>query len=73
MIYTSLGTQVSQDWMPLALANGIEWSNLRAGKKDRFDNLYRIGDGRRINRSLWFVGAVVGLFYWPPWMGKKRK
>jgi len=71
MTYTEFGTQVSQEWMPLAVANGIEWSILRARKADRFDNLYRIGDRGRINRFLWFIGAIVGLFYCPPWIVRK--
>lgn len=67
MIYTDTGKIVTQDFIPLAMANGIEWSNERKGFKDRFNNLYRHGF---LNRVLWFIGAVIGLFYKNNWRQK---
>ena len=66
MTYTDSGTRVTPDWMPLAMANGIEWSRLRRGRGDRFNNLYR----RRlsINAALWYVGAMVAVVHEPAWV-----
>ena len=56
MTYTDSGKKIKHDWMPLAMANGIEWSRKRKGQKDQFNNLYRHGF---INRMLWLIGAVI--------------
>lgn len=66
MTYTDRGTQVHQEWMPQAMANGIEWSADRARNKDRFDNLYRFRLAP-VCWLLWMCGAVVALFAHPKW------
>jgi len=37
MTWTDCGTRVRWDWMPLAMANGVEW----AQREKRFEALYR--------------------------------
>ena len=58
MTYTDSGTKVKHDWLPLAIANGIEWSQQRKGCTDWFDNLYcnRIS----LNALMWYLGALYG-------------
>lgn len=60
MSYTAEGRKINYDWMPAAIANGIEWGNSRAGKPDRWDCLYRRGIA---NKILWHIGVVVSYFY----------
>ena len=64
MTYTDDGTKVPHEWMPQAMANGIEWAHDRRYYKDRFDCLYRRG---RMNQILWWVGAVSTYFHHPKW------
>jgi len=54
MTFTDCGTKVSWDWMPLAMANGIEW----AQRNRRFEALYR----RRlsVNAALYAAGYWIG-------------
>lgn len=56
MTYTDCGTKVRYEWMPLSMANGIEWGQLRKGQKDRFDCLYRKGIK---NKIFWYLGNLM--------------
>ena len=62
MIFTDHGTMVRHEWMPLAMANGAEWATERAGRRDRFNNLYPI---RRapLSAALWLLGAVCAAVF----------
>ena len=68
MQYTDEGTKIPQEWMPLAMANGIEWGIRRAGFPDRFDCLYRQGF---MNRLFWYCGAMLTYLWKPAWINKK--
>lgn len=57
MTYTNQGTKIKQEWMPLAMANGIEWMSQRKEFADRFDCTYR--NRRSLNALLWYVGAIL--------------
>ena len=63
MTYTDNGTKIKQgyDWMPLAMANGIEWMSARKPYADRFDNLYRNRVG--LSALLWYIGALIQFVY----------
>ena len=65
MTYTDQGTKITQNWLPLALANGMEWSIQRAGFADRFDCLYRHGV---VNKVLWHIGARLACLWRPAWI-----
>ena len=65
MLFTDMGTKVDWEWCPLALSNGIEWSILRKGYRDRFDSLYK---KKMINRFLWYCGAILGYIIIPNWI-----
>lgn len=67
MTYTDDGTKVPYDWMPQAMANGIEWATLRKSHKDRFDCLYRRG---LRSKALWYLGAFSTLFHRPKWCAR---
>lgn len=64
MIFTDDGTRCPHNWMPLAVANGIEWASRRKGHNDRWDNLYRSGF---LNKALWLLGAASTLIHSPEW------
>lgn len=68
MIFTDMGTKVTWHWCPLALANGIEWSILRKNKKDTFNCLYRKSV---INKTLWYMGVLIGFIITPSWINIK--
>ena len=72
MTHTDCGTRVTSEWMPQALANGMEWSNLRAGHADRFYNLYR-PRRRPAEHLLWLLGAWLVLVYRPRWLRARRE
>lgn len=59
MTHTDQGTKIKHDWMPLAMANGIEWMSQRKNFADRFDCLYR--NHRSLNALLWYIGASLEL------------
>jgi hypothetical protein len=70
MIYTDCGTKVEgSDAMPLAFANGVEWSVYRRGQPDRFNNLYRFKRAP-LSSALWLAGAVAAMFWQPTWATK---
>lgn len=71
MMYTMEGTKVRQEWIPLSMANGIEWSHKRAGHKDRFDNLYRFKLSP-LCYGLWLVGALIAMAWRPEWVVSER-
>ena len=56
MTFTENGTKVLHEWMPLAMANGIEWMQQRAKYSDKFDCLYR--NRFSLNAALWYLGAL---------------
>jgi hypothetical protein len=68
MTFTMSGRRVPYEWMPLAMANGIEWSLERRGMPDRFDCLYKSGPA---NKMLWYVGAFLAIAYRPQWAQAK--
>jgi len=55
LIYTYLGNRVSQEWMPLAMANGLE--DARQGYK--LGNLYRWTRAPAC-AALYLVGKILG-------------
>ena len=59
MTFTDSGARVKSDWCPLALANGLEWSRQRRGRRDQFDNLYRFHRAP-LSWALWMIGAMWG-------------
>ena len=65
MTFTDSGNKVKKDWIPLAMANGVEWSIERKGFADRFNNLYRFGY-TPISWLLWYVGALIGKYFYSP-------
>ena len=71
MLHTMTGLRVPFEWMPLAMANGIEWADDRRGKRDRFDCLYR--RNWSVNGLLWYMGAISTLLYTPRWLATSRK
>lgn len=54
MTHTYRGTQVQQEWMPLAMANGVEDGT---GGFSRHEPLYRRG---LANRVLYRIGWCLG-------------
>ena len=64
MTFTDDGTRVPYDWMPLSMANGVEWACIRQGHKDRFDCLYRTG---LANQFFWWLGALSTVLHKPGW------
>jgi hypothetical protein len=72
MTYTDCGTQVKSEWMPQAMANGLEWSAvIRDDMPDRFNNLY----SRKFTANwwLWYVGALLALVYRPKWLRTRKQ
>ena len=67
MNFTDHGTKIENDLIPLAMANGIEWSVLRKKYRDRFNNLYRFRVAP-LCYIMWFFGAVIGMFHKPKWV-----
>jgi len=61
MNYTDMGTKVKREWMPLAMANGVEWMQLRREHRDRFCNLYR--NRLSLNAALWYAGAILEFLF----------
>ena len=54
MMNTYRGTRIEKEWMPLALANGLEDGRDRHAPKD---GLYRVGI---LNKMLYAVGRFFG-------------
>lgn len=69
MTVTDNGTPVPHDWLPLSMANGMEWACIRRGKKDRFDCLYRTG---LANQFFWWVGALSTVLHKPGWITQQQ-
>ena len=57
MNYTDNGTKVKREWMPLAMANGVEWMQLRRDYGDKFSCLYR--NRASLNALMWYFGALA--------------
>lgn len=54
MTYTYLGNKVHHEWLPLAMANGVDDSHIL-----RIDGLYRWRLAP-LNACLYFLGRMVG-------------
>ena len=67
MTHTYHGTKVTQEWLPLAMANGLEdrqWWNAQGRRK--MEPLYT-KLAPRACRVLYHLGWTLGRWWWPTW------
>lgn len=64
MTYTYRGTKVEREWMPLAMANGVEDGNdeTMGAWHRKYNPLYRRGIANRVlYRIGWWLGRRFGM------------
>lgn len=71
MTYTDFGTKVNYDWMPLAMANGVEWMQIRRNHLDKFNCLY--SKRFSLNGVLWYLGAIIEFVFRPSLLDPEQK